>query len=110
MIRLESSVPASFIDFLVKANGEKAPLLIDTLWSNKPEVWKGQYIALGVSAEKRMIFHLDGPSIRLTKAAASVLASIGTERALQPLAKHQSSSDSELKALVERAIAAINGR
>ena len=110
LIRSNSDVPASFIDFLVKANGEKAPLLIDTLWSNKPEVWRTQYIALGVSAEKRMIFHLNGPSIRITRAAASVLASIGTERALQPLAKHQSSSDSELKALVERAIAAIKGR
>jgi hypothetical protein len=110
MIRTDSTVPASFIDFLVKANGEKAPLLIDTLWSSKPEVWTAQYIALGVAAEKRMIFHLNGPSIRITKAAASVLASIGTERALQPLAKHQSSTDSELKALVERAIAAINGR
>jgi DNA-directed RNA polymerase subunit RPC12/RpoP len=110
MIRTDSTVPASFIDFLVKANGEKAPLLIDTLWSSKPEVWTAQYIALGVAAEERMIFHLNGPSIRITKAAASVLASIGTERALQPLAKHQSSTDSELKALVERAIAAINGR
>jgi predicted Zn finger-like uncharacterized protein len=110
MVRTNSDAPASFVDFLVKANGEKASLIIDTLWSNKPEVWSSQYIALGVSAEKRMIFHLNGPSIRITKAAASVLASIGTERALQPLAKYQSSSDSELKALVERAIAAIKSR
>lgn len=110
MMRTNSDVPGSFIDFLVKENGEKAPLLIDTLWSKKPEVWKDQYIALGVSAEKRMIFHLDGPSIRLTKAAASILASIGTERALQSLSKYQSSSDSELKVLVERAIAAIKDR
>nr|MBR9809974.1 hypothetical protein [bacterium] len=110
LIKLDSNVPVSFIDFLVKANAEKAPLFIDTLWSIKPEVWTSQYIALGVSAEKRMIFHLNGPSIRITKAAASVLASIGTEMALQSLAKYQSSSDSELKALVARAIAAIKSR
>ncbi|HCQ80879.1 MAG TPA: hypothetical protein DIV46_12965, partial [Verrucomicrobiales bacterium] len=110
LIKLNSNVPVSVIDFLVKANAEKAPLFIDTLWSIKPEVWTSQYIALGVSAEKRMIFHLNGPSIRITKAAASVLASIGTEMALQSLAKYQSSSDSELKALVARAIAAIKSR
>ena len=106
----KSNVPASFIDFLVEANGEKAPLLLDMLWSEDPEVWSGQYIALGVAAEKRMIFHLDGPSIRLKKAAAFVLASIGTERALPSLSKYQEVSDNELKVLVERAIAAIKAR
>ena len=106
----KSNVPASFIAFLVAANGEKAPLLLDMLWSEDPEVWSGQYIALGVAAEKRMIFHLDGPSIRLKKAAAFVLASIGTERALPSLSKYQEVSDNELKVLVERAIAAIKAR
>jgi HEAT repeat protein len=106
----KSNVPASFIDFLVEANGEKAPLLLDMLWSEDPEVWSGQYIALGVAAEKRMIFHLDGPSIRLKKAAAFVLASIGSERALPSLSKYQEVSDNELKVLVERAIAAIKAR
>jgi DNA-directed RNA polymerase subunit RPC12/RpoP len=109
-VKSNARVPASFIDYLVKANGEQAPFLIDTLWSKEPEVWASQYISLGVPAEKRMIFHLDGPSIRLRKAAAFVLASIGTERALPSLSKYQNASDNELKVLVERAMAAIKSR
>lgn len=103
-------IPASCIDFLVNANGERAPELIDTLWSKDPEVWSSQYIALGVPAEKKMIVHLEGPSTRLRKGAAFVLASIGTDRALPSLSKYQNATDNELKILVERAVAAINGR
>lgn len=110
MMKSESDVPTSLIDFLVRANGEKAPLLIETLWVKNPEVWRSQCIALGVSTEERMLFYLEGPSIRLRKAATLVLGSTGTKKALQALSKYQNTSDSELRVLVERAIAAIKGR
>ena len=57
-----------------------------------------------------MLFYLEGPSIRLRKAATLVLGSTGTKKALQALSKYQNTSDSELRVLVERAIAAIKGR
>ena len=106
-VESEKEVPSSFIDYLIASNSNKSPLLVDQLWSKDPEKWAGQYIALGRGAEKRVLWHLEGSSLRLRNAAAFILATIGTERSLPALTKFEDSDDQELKVLVDRAIRAI---
>ncbi len=103
-------VPVSFVDYLIENNSNKSPLLVDMLWSKDPEDWSGQYIALGRGAEKKVLWHLEGPSLRLRNSAAFILATIGTEKSLPALSKFTNSDDRELKILVERAIEAIKSR
>lgn len=109
-IQTNDEIPPSFVDYLVENRAEKSARLVDQLWSNDPEIWSGQYIALGSRAEPRIIEHLEGTSVHLRKAAAFVLATIGTEASLPALSKLQGSEDDELKILVERAIDAIESR
>ena len=105
-----NDVPVSFVDYLIENNSNKSPLLVDLLWSKDPEKWSGQYIALGRGAEEKVLWHLEGPSLRLRNSAASILAAIGTERSLPALSKFKNTEDRELKVLVERAIEAIKSR
>lgn len=106
----DAIVPSSLIDYLVENEAEQAPLFVDRLWSLDPEKWVNQFAKLGPVIEPRIIFHLNDSPPRLKKAAAILLEKIGTDKAIPTLEKFKTSTDEELKILVERAIEAIKAR
>lgn len=109
-IQEKKDVPASFMNFLIENKAQTSPRLLDLLWSEDPEAWMEQYLALGSGAEPRMIEHLEGTSLRLRNAATFILATIGTEKSLARLERFQTSEDDEFRFLIERAIKAIKSR
>jgi len=103
-------VPESLIGYLAENDAEKAPIIVDRLWSEDPEKWLNQYLLIGSVVEPRIIFHLENSPLRLKKAAAILLAKMGTDKSLAVLEKLNTSSDDEFKILVERAIEGIKAR
>jgi hypothetical protein len=103
-------VPESLIGYLAENDAEKAPIIVDRLWSEDPEKWLNQYLLIGSVVEPRIILHLENSPLRLKKAAAILLAKMGTDKSLPILEKFNTSSDDEFKILVERAIEGIKAR
>lgn len=106
----EAEIEPGFIAYLVENKEPRGVAYVDQLWSQEPENWFRQYALAGASAEPLILEHLKDSPMRLKKAAARLLASIGTEQALPVLQKFSDSPDEELRIVVERAITAIEGR
>lgn len=109
-IKEEKAVAPDFLVYLIENKEPRALALIDQLWSMEPELWSNQYALLGMTAEPRLIEHLESSPMRLKKGAAGLLASVGTAQAMPELNNHLNAPDEELRILVERAIRAIESR
>lgn len=106
----KEKVPAEYLEYLIENKMPRALAFVDELWSAEPEFWSSQYALIGPVAEPRLIEHLDSSPMRLRKAAATLLGSVGSTLALPTLAKYQDATDEELRIIVARAITAIEAR
>ena len=103
-------VPKSLVDYLNDNDSKDAPVIVDQLWGQDPELWSKQYMALGSSMESRLIYHLEESPLKLKKAALLILNKTGTSLSLPTLERMKSSSDAEVKILAEGAIRSIKAR
>ncbi len=106
----ETEMPASLIEYLLKGKAPQAVALIDAQWAKNPIQWSSKYEALGRAGEDRLIYHLKSSPKKLQKSAVEILRKVGSSKSLSPLRALEASSDSDLKASLERAIDAIHKR
>jgi predicted Zn finger-like uncharacterized protein len=104
------SVSSDYLEYLIENSEPRALAFVDELWSAEPEFWSRQYTLVGPVAEPRLIEHLESSPLRLRKAAAAILGSIGGEASATALAKQKDAADDEFRLIVERAIQAINAQ
>lgn len=109
-IKAEADVPSDHLEFLIENKAPRALAFVDQLWSDEPEFWNRQYTMMGALAEPRLVEHLNTSSLRLRKAAAAILGSIGGELSAEALAKQKDAFDAEFRIIAEGAIKAIEAR
>jgi len=105
-----AGVPVEMIELVVDARIEAVVPYLDALWAVDPVKWELLYSRIGSAAEPVLIRRFSESSGMLKQSTVRLLGRVGGEDSLTLLESATGLADSELRALIEQAVASIRQR
>lgn len=102
--------PREMIAFLVARKETSIAPVVDEIWAKDHTAWEQYYGELGPSIEPLVLSHLNSDSIMLRHSAVRLLGRVGTPASLPKIEAIRQGADTELRVLIDRAVAAISQR
>ena len=102
--------PREMIAFLVARKETSIAPVVDEIWAKDHTSWEQYYGELGSAIEPLVLSHLDSNSIMLRHSAVRLLARVGTPASLPKIEALRAGADTELRVLIDRAVASISQR
>jgi hypothetical protein len=105
-----TDLPESLVKFLMAKQDPEAIPLIDALWAADFTRWEELYLGFGPGIEDSVLARFPTASGTMKRSVMRLLAKNGTVKSIPVLEAALSNADSELKVLIDRAIASIRSR
>lgn len=102
--------PREMIAFLVARKETSIAPVLDEIWAKDHTSWEQYYGELGPAIEPLVLSHLENGSIMLRHSAVRLLARVGTPASLPKIEALRPGAATELRVLIDRAVAAISQR
>jgi hypothetical protein len=106
----DATPPREMIAFLVARKETSIAPILDEIWAKDHTSWEQYYSELGPSIEPLVLSHLSSDSIMLRHSAVRLLGRVGTPASLPKLEALRAGAATELRVLIDRAVAAISQR
>ena len=106
----QKTVPKEIVSLIVKEKNAAVIPILDELWFKNPVPWESLYADLGPMIEAKMIDRFPETQGSIRYSAVRILGRVGGRDSLPALEVAATSNDSELKVLLEQAVAAIHKR
>lgn len=106
----KGGIPESVVHFLVLRKDPAILPVVDALWAENPTQWEEHYGLMGPMIEDAVLARFGEASSFLKLSAVRMLTEFGTEKSLPALEEARQQSTGELRAVIDKAIAAIRSR
>lgn len=105
-----AELPESLVKFLMIRKDPEAIPLVDALWAGDFTRWEELYLGFGPMIEDSVLARFPSASGTMKRSASRLLAKNGGPKSIPVLEAALPDADSELKVLIDRAIASIRSR
>ena len=103
-------LPESLVKFLMVKKDAAAIPMVDALWASDFTRWEEIYLGFGPGIEDSVLARFPEASAPMKRSATRLLSKNGSAKSIPVLEAALPDADSELKVLIERAVAAIRSR
>ena len=110
LLARDEPVPAEMISLALKENTPGMAPLIHQLWEQDPNHWEMAYAQLGADAETPLLRRLPTADGAHRSSLVRLLGRVGGTASLPVLEAAMADANSELRVLLDKALAAIRGR
>lgn len=110
LLAKDVEIPKDIVALIVKERNPEIIPIIHELWTKAPTNWEQLYGEVGTAAEDSLIAGFPATEGGLRQSAVRLLGRVGGDRSIAVLQSAVGTGDSEMKVLIEKAIASIRGR